>query len=699
MVDDPEEHQIHGHGGPGVVVLIGLHRGLVEKLLLQGRQLVDIVARKNRVAAPGAGVEVLVVEVKRGSVAFTLPLAATPEGEDLGDGLIDLFTGQNRAAFAGAGQNVENIPRALLFDDEQFLDAIDEMVGTTQVRFVRLMERRGFEFGGWNLAVDQIEGGKVVGDLSPRQPLEKEDFVDAGHRCEAAGGVAVHGAIADCGFAAVASREEEEVFRVGDGPDRRIANACLDVLAGDVVALPVERTSQKRAQELLTLFDQGRDVEVHEPRTDLVCNRLRRIECRFAAVGRSLVGAREETSGDFTFVRTLRQPGKRFEGSACFTCGEAHHEVDENGAHRRVGSTRKRQGIAAAARFFEIVEEAQCDRFRKLLFLALHGARNHWRRDGAGLVRMPREGMGDDSCLIEVRTVAGQAGPSDAVAFDVHNGIGQRPVCKTKPGRKRTDTAGARDEAITVVDGPTCFVADQVGIDVGAIESPRPIENETFPRHGFAEGEMTGRGIEYDIDPMPRVADAGSAGHPSIFADFQGEADSADLIDHITQRNRVALRGGELGDGIDGPLFEEAGFVVNTITREVLFPGEAQQHPVHDHSDHVVGAAGEAQWQADGGAKAFYRRHDLLLQNLQGSLRHIGRMKFVFAAVAGDAQLRKADEVDLAFGSLSQHGQDFFGITDPVLGRGVDRGCGEMEGFHDFRSWRGRRRVAWSLRG
>ncbi len=85
----------------------------------------------------------------------------------------------------------------------------------------------GAELGGGLLAVDEgkLRDGEMFPGyhracgFEPCQPLAEEGFVDAGDGCETSRGIAVHGGVADGGFAAVAGGEEDGVAQIGKHPD------------------------------------------------------------------------------------------------------------------------------------------------------------------------------------------------------------------------------------------------------------------------------------------------------------------------------------------------------------------------------------------------------------------------------------------------------------------------------------------------
>ncbi len=198
-------------------------------------------------AAPGFGVEVLIVEVEAGGIAFAFPLVAAPEGEEAA----------GPAEAVGGGvlwetgcQQADDFGGRLVIPDGGAFDEVEDVVGH-EVIFVGLGGVLRAEFGTWGLLVDDAERGDGVacavdfraGGFQPTQPVAEECFVDAGDGGEAAGGVAVHGGVTDGGFAAVAGGEEEGVAEVGEHPDAGGADAGLDVLQGDVVAFPGERRS------------------------------------------------------------------------------------------------------------------------------------------------------------------------------------------------------------------------------------------------------------------------------------------------------------------------------------------------------------------------------------------------------------------------------------------------------------------------
>ena len=71
-----------GIGRAPVAINCGLLSMLmVFNVLAQLQQFALVTAGENRKAAPGFGIEVLIVEVKRGGVAFPFPLVSAPQPE------------------------------------------------------------------------------------------------------------------------------------------------------------------------------------------------------------------------------------------------------------------------------------------------------------------------------------------------------------------------------------------------------------------------------------------------------------------------------------------------------------------------------------------------------------------------------------------------------------------------------------------
>ena len=98
----------------------------------------------------------------------------------------------------------------------------------------------------WLTAASAGMGCRPDGPLvsSQRSQSKQKRLVDAGDRAQAAAGVAVHRGIAHGRLAAVAGREEQGVLHVGQQPHARPADPGLDVLQGNVVGLPGERSAK-----------------------------------------------------------------------------------------------------------------------------------------------------------------------------------------------------------------------------------------------------------------------------------------------------------------------------------------------------------------------------------------------------------------------------------------------------------------------
>src|SRR5690606_10241457 len=145
----------------------------------------------DREAAPGFGVEVLIVDVEGRGVALALPLVATPEREEAADPRDELLARVLRELARHGKQDLAG--RALLADGV-VLDGVEQVV-RHQVLFVRLVVTRGTELGSRLKPVDGGQRGygtKTLrtGRLEPPQPLAQEGLVDPGYWTESAGRVA-----------------------------------------------------------------------------------------------------------------------------------------------------------------------------------------------------------------------------------------------------------------------------------------------------------------------------------------------------------------------------------------------------------------------------------------------------------------------------------------------------------------------------
>lgn len=199
-------------------------------------------------AAPRFRVEVLIVIMEAGGVAFALPLVATPQSEEAVGPLAQLGgldVGELHA------HDLEDIHRTLFVSDGSTLDGIEQRVGH-EIVFVGLGLIRGTKLGRGLLNVDGPErrDGEGLGadewsfSFHPTQPLAQPCLVDAGNWGEPAAGVTVHGGVTNSGFTAIAGGEKQGTVDVREHPDAGGANACLDVLQRDVVGFPFQLSSQ-----------------------------------------------------------------------------------------------------------------------------------------------------------------------------------------------------------------------------------------------------------------------------------------------------------------------------------------------------------------------------------------------------------------------------------------------------------------------
>ena len=124
-------------------------------MVLEFVQFFGEAAAEDGEAAPGLGIEVGVVEVEAGSVAFAFPLVATPKLEEAFDPSLVLLGLVLREGF---GDVLQDVFRAALVADGPLLDLVEERVGH-EVAFVGLFGFAGAELGGRLLFVDRGEAG------------------------------------------------------------------------------------------------------------------------------------------------------------------------------------------------------------------------------------------------------------------------------------------------------------------------------------------------------------------------------------------------------------------------------------------------------------------------------------------------------------------------------------------------------------
>src|SRR5687768_17186773 len=94
--------------------------------LPQLRQFPLVAAGKDRESAPGLGVEVLVVQMKAGSIPLPLPLVAAPEAKEPLDPQGHLLAGKLRILDP---HHAKNLDRLQLVPDRQPLDLVEDFVG------------------------------------------------------------------------------------------------------------------------------------------------------------------------------------------------------------------------------------------------------------------------------------------------------------------------------------------------------------------------------------------------------------------------------------------------------------------------------------------------------------------------------------------------------------------------------------------
>ena len=214
---------------------------------------------------------------------------------------------------------------------------------------------------------DRAGLGKSCG-LHPTEPFAEVVFVDAGDRAEAAGGVAVHGGIADGGFRAVAGGEEKRVSDVGHHPNARRAYAGLDVLAGNVVLLPAEGAANDGFDGVFVSFDELIDFPFGVVAADGFCHGAGGIAGDVTAILGSLIGAEEE--GLHPIFGFLGEVEVRETGPepyfAKLSEGEIKHDAGEAGDGGGVGSATERNDEATGPAFAEVVEVSQGHRASEL---------------------------------------------------------------------------------------------------------------------------------------------------------------------------------------------------------------------------------------------------------------------------------------------------------------------------------------------
>lgn len=305
-----------------------------------------------------------------------------------------------------------------------------------------------------------------------------------------------------------------------------------------------------------------------------------------------------------------------------------------------------------------------------------------WRRIGQGDIR-PEKGRADEQMLIgdERGAMAGGAGLHEPGEFHINGGGGDAALFESEARTFGNEASTTGDHGIAVVDGATGFIADEVGVDVTDPKSARAFEDKTFADFGFAEGEVTGAGIEDEVGSVGGQQNAGTLGDPGVFANFETDADATDIEQQIADGDGFAFGGDVNVSLLHRPGFEPAGFVVESIASQMAFGDEAEEPAVHGQchavENRVLMEHGEAEGddQPPGFGKQF-------LQGCPGSLAGVGAEEGILAAITGDAEFGKAEDG----GSLGTRGSDRLqnpgGITVPIERSLIQNGSGEMQEFH-----------------
>ena len=143
---------------------------------------------------------------------------------------------------------------------------------------------------------DRSAGPSAPSVSSQRSQSKQKRLVDAGDRAQTAAGIAVHRGIAHGRLAAVAGREQQGVLHVGQQPHARRTDPGLDVLEGNVVGLPGERSAKYLLDAGNVALDQPVDLQARHFGPQGLGQRRGRLACGAAAVAGCLVDAVQQAA-------------------------------------------------------------------------------------------------------------------------------------------------------------------------------------------------------------------------------------------------------------------------------------------------------------------------------------------------------------------------------------------------------------------
>jgi len=269
-----------------------------------------------------------------------------------------------------------------------------------------------------------------------------------------------------------------------------------------------------------------------------------------------------------------------------------------------------------------------------------------------------------------------------AVAFDVDGLGGESDFLERKARAFGHDLAGGGDEAPSVVDGATSFVAEEVGVNVDGAESAGAFNHELLADFLFAEGEVAGAGVKDDIDSAAREVAAGAVGDPGVFADLEANADAAYFENGIADGEEVVAKF-VFDDDAFGPGVEPSGFVVEAITREVFLGDEADDIAIDEDGDGIVDGVLDPDREADGDDHALGFGSDLG-EAAPGAFGDFVGEELVLTAITCDGELGQAQDGDVGFPGLRDTLKDAASVAAPVHGNLVEASRAYSDGVaHD----------------
>jgi hypothetical protein len=155
------------------------------------------------------------------------------------------------------------------------------------------------------------------------------------------------------------------------------------------------------------------------------------------------------------------------------------------------------------------------------------------------------------------------------------------------------------------------------------------------------------------------------------------------LVDHISKRIVLPVDADFL-DSVGLPGRKPAGLVVYPVISQELLGRKAQYLPVADQTGYIIVAGLEAERQAYCHGNVFAVLPDYL-QLLQGRLIQPFTQEHIFTAIAGDAKLGQAKDVNPGLPGLSDGFPDILKVVFPMDGGLIEGSSGNAEFCHQKR--------------